>query len=144
MGLGKTIMTLSLLLYRRRSSASTPGTLIVCPLTLLGQWKVQLYNPTPLQLYLHRPIDPPKPPSVQSEISVHCEKGALSVCEYYGTDRDKDSTAMLTQHDVVLTTYGTLVSEYSRQVSPPLSSPIPPPFMRCCAPRQRAEGGGAV
>lgn len=59
MGLGKTVMTIALILARpgkgstdsqestnnkkeRTSSKAKGGTLIVCPMALLGQWKVSL------------------------------------------------------------------------------------------------------
>ncbi|KAJ7559086.1 hypothetical protein O6H91_04G069500 [Diphasiastrum complanatum] len=61
------------------------GTLIVCPMTLLGQWKTEFEN--------------------------HVIAGVLSVYAHYGTDRCKDPKFLL-KHDVVLTTYGILQSEY--------------------------------
>ncbi|KAL5709627.1 DNA repair protein rad5a [Ranunculus cassubicifolius] len=133
MGLGKTIMTISLLLShsgKGRTSASqhlnqvsgeatemntmseqtpTPkkmkfsgfdklmktrtslvggGNLIVCPMTLLSQWK--------------------------AEIETHGQPGSLSLYVHYGQSRPKDAR-LLAQNHVVLTTYGVLASEYSSE-----------------------------
>ncbi|XP_024376643.1 DNA repair protein RAD5A isoform X1 [Physcomitrium patens] len=60
------------------------GTLIVCPMTLLGQWK--------------------------SEFETHVAGDSLSVYAYYGTDRIRERKALL-EHDIVLTTYGVVASE---------------------------------
>ncbi|KAB1227332.1 putative SWI/SNF-related matrix-associated actin-dependent regulator of chromatin subfamily A member 3-like 2 [Morella rubra] len=135
MGLGKTIMTISLLLAhseRDGSSVSQPttqsssegievsnmldhcpdhpkkatrlsgfnklmkqkntlvagGNLIVCPLTLLGQWK--------------------------AEIETHVQPGSLSLYVHYGQSRPKDART-LAQNGVVITTYGVLASEFSAE-----------------------------
>ncbi|KAI3915685.1 hypothetical protein MKX01_015510 [Papaver californicum] len=110
MGLGKTVMTIALILARRgrvtpysqeivkydadqvsrrsrssQATSSTPkvkgGTLIVCPMALLGQWK--------------------------DEIETHSQPGTLQLYVQYGVDRTSHPMA-LAQHDVVLTTYGVL------------------------------------
>ncbi|KAL5580233.1 hypothetical protein UlMin_012675 [Ulmus minor] len=132
MGLGKTIMTIALLLVhseRGGSSTSQPtsqscgecievsnnldntqkqvakfsgfdkfmkqknklrdgGSLIVCPMTLLGQWK--------------------------AEIETHVQPGSLSLYVHYGQSRPKDAN-FLAQSDVVITTYGVLASEFSTE-----------------------------
>lgn len=133
MGLGKTIMTISLLLAHSErggslGNESTPqpvnqnieadqsltllkkakkfpgfdklvkqqiaftggGNLIICPMTLLGQWK--------------------------GEIETHAQPGALSIHLHYGQSRSKDAK-LLAQSDVVLTTYGVLASEFSAENS---------------------------
>jgi DNA repair protein RAD5 len=73
---------------RSRSSAQRGGgTLIVCPMTLLGQWK--------------------------TEFETHVVGGLMSVYAYYGHDRLRERSA-LTDHDIVLTTYGVLASEWSQ------------------------------
>ncbi|XP_055833351.1 DNA repair protein RAD5A isoform X3 [Solanum dulcamara] len=64
------------------------GNLIICPMTLLGQWK--------------------------AEIEAHAQAGALSVYVYYGQTRSKDAK-VLARSDVVLTTYGVLASEFSTE-----------------------------
>ncbi|XP_051143259.1 DNA repair protein RAD5A isoform X2 [Andrographis paniculata] len=133
MGLGKTIMTISLLLmYPERSgffsSSSTRqssnddcdassdkspvpqkkvskfacfekpmkkkaslvggSNLIICPMTLIGQWK--------------------------TEIETHAQAGALSLYVHYGQSRSQDAK-VLAQSSVVLTTYGVLASEFSSE-----------------------------
>ncbi|KAL8480941.1 hypothetical protein ACS0TY_027455 [Phlomoides rotata] len=136
MGLGKTIMTISLLLSHSErggsSSASTSqsssdncessfssekspippkkkskftgfeklmkkktpllggGNLIICPMTLIGQWK--------------------------TEIETHAQPGVLSIYVHYGQSRSKDAK-VLAQSNVVLTTYGVLASEFSTENS---------------------------
>ncbi|KAJ4978224.1 hypothetical protein NE237_009004 [Protea cynaroides] len=61
------------------------GNLIVCPMSLLGQWK--------------------------AEIETHAKPGSLSLYVHYGHSRPKDAK-LLAENDVVLTTYGVLSSEY--------------------------------
>ena len=111
MGLGKTIQTIALLLSNRKSNLDKlntesdednsdsegdkkrklpPGlskcTLVVAPLALIKQW--------------------------ESEISEKVESShRLRVCVYHGATRSKTSTN-LKDYDVVITTYGTLTSEY--------------------------------
>ncbi|XP_076960860.1 DNA repair protein RAD5A-like [Bidens hawaiensis] len=121
MGLGKTIMTISLLLAHTERGGSLDcenkevsdqspkkltkfssfdklkkqkqlliggGNLIICPMTLIGQWK--------------------------AEIESHAEPGSLSIYVHYGQSRPKDAK-ILAQSDVVLTTYGVVASEYSSE-----------------------------
>ncbi|XP_078167711.1 helicase protein with RING/U-box domain-containing protein [Carex rostrata] len=99
MGLGKTVMTIALVLSNPRGenlkfcdsdsddsgTYIKGGTLIVCPMALLGQWK--------------------------DEIEAHARPGSLSVFIHYGGDRTTDPR-ILTRHHVVLTTYGVLTSAY--------------------------------
>ncbi|XP_021609407.1 DNA repair protein RAD5A isoform X2 [Manihot esculenta] len=134
MGLGKTIMTISLLLAQSERDGSSSngslsqlsnedgeigdtsdlpnplkkatkfsgfdklmkqkkilvhgGNLIICPMTLLGQWK--------------------------AEIETHTQPGSLSIYIHYGQSRTKDAK-LLAQNDVVITTYGVLASEFSAE-----------------------------
>ncbi|PIA36474.1 hypothetical protein AQUCO_03400396v1 [Aquilegia coerulea] len=109
MGLGKTVMTIALILAtaqkgvsdngevtkgckdedREEKTKSTQtvkgGTLIVCPMALLGQWK--------------------------DELDSHSKPGSLQVYVQYGADRSGDPVA-LSKSDVVLTTYGVLSTAY--------------------------------
>nr|DAD19846.1 TPA_asm: hypothetical protein HUJ06_021309 [Nelumbo nucifera] len=118
MGLGKTVMTIALILANRgrgkpddeedfmvtdtaanyektnRSNKTfktkapatvKAGTLIVCPMALLGQWK--------------------------DEIETHSEPESLSIFVHYGGDRTNDPK-VLSGYDVVLTTYGVLTVAY--------------------------------
>ncbi|KAF8403208.1 hypothetical protein HHK36_011307 [Tetracentron sinense] len=73
-------------LMKRRTSFIYGGNLIVCPMTLLGQWK--------------------------AEIETYAQPGSLSLYVHYGQSRPKDAK-LLAQNDVVLTTYGVLASEFS-------------------------------
>ncbi|KAL9161778.1 hypothetical protein ABFS82_07G042900 [Erythranthe guttata] len=110
MGLGKTVMTIALILAnrgrggqdvdeqviingsdnienRRLTNESKPkgGTLIICPMALLSQWK--------------------------DELETHSKKDSISVFVHYGGDRTNDPS-MIAEPDVVLTTYGVLTSAY--------------------------------
>ncbi|CAI0398124.1 unnamed protein product [Linum tenue] len=73
---------------KQRKSLSYGGNLIICPMTLLGQWK--------------------------AEIETHAKPGSLSLYSHYGPSRAKDAK-MLAQYDVVVTTYGVLASEFSAE-----------------------------
>ncbi|KAJ9547400.1 hypothetical protein OSB04_019943 [Centaurea solstitialis] len=105
MGLGKTVMTISLILARpgkgtaeseenieskkddQRSASQRPrgGTLIVCPMALLSQWK--------------------------DELETHSEPGSLSVFIHYGGCRSTNPK-VIAEPTVVLTTYGVLSASY--------------------------------
>ncbi|XP_028097411.1 DNA repair protein RAD5A isoform X1 [Camellia sinensis] len=75
-------------LVKRKNLLIGGGNLIVCPMTLLGQWK--------------------------AEIETHAQPGSLSLYVHYGQSRPKDAK-ILAQSDVVLTTYGVLSSEFSTE-----------------------------
>jgi hypothetical protein len=75
-------------LYIRTLPYPTGGTLIVCPMSLLGQWREELKSKS-------------KP-------------GSLSVHVFYGGDRARD----FHNHDVVLTTYGVVGSEFHNDTNP--------------------------
>ncbi|KAK6926667.1 hypothetical protein RJ641_008386 [Dillenia turbinata] len=77
-------------LKRQKSSLTSGGNLIICPMTLLGQWK--------------------------AEIETHAQVGSLSLYIHYGQSRPKDAK-ILAQSDVVITTYGVLASEFSSENS---------------------------
>ena len=118
MGLGKTVEMLALLaadkVLRRKKKSNgqsssfresnlvgqqreSRGTLIVVPMSVLGQWS--------------------------DEIRKHIVPGVLSFVEYYdvvsstannGLRGGFKSVSTVAEHDVVLTTYGTLAAEYQR------------------------------
>ncbi|ETP52315.1 hypothetical protein F442_02621 [Phytophthora nicotianae P10297] len=108
MGMGKTMMMLSLVAYQKHigeekstvDNDDSPGrgkrkmtgkTLVVCPLSLLHQWK--------------------------NEAQERFLPNTLSVHLYYGDDRDTGtglSTGTFTKCDLVLTTYGVLSAEYGK------------------------------
>ncbi|XP_062018169.1 DNA repair protein RAD5A-like [Rosa rugosa] len=77
-------------LMKQKNTLTSGGSLIVCPMTLLGQWK--------------------------AEIESHVQPGSVSVYVHYGQSRPKDAT-LLAQSDVVITTYGVLASEFSTENS---------------------------
>jgi SNF2 family DNA or RNA helicase len=82
MGLGKTAQALALLAYERTAdAASVPPTLLVGPMSLVGNWQREAAKFTPkLRVYVHH--------------------GS-------GRHRDEDLVAAAGQADLVLTTYGT-------------------------------------
>ncbi|CAL4887581.1 unnamed protein product [Urochloa decumbens] len=128
MGLGKTIMTIALLLsdsskgcittqntaqvsgegsglgesqdavkklaspfsFSKQKTLKAPliggGTLIICPMTLISQWK--------------------------AEIEAHTKPGAVNIYVHYGQNRPKEAS-FIGQSDIVLTTYGVVSSEFS-------------------------------
>lgn len=75
-------------LMKQKTTLMDGGSLIVCPMTLLGQWK--------------------------AEIETHVQPGSLSFYVHYGQSRPKDAK-ILAQSDVVITTYGVLASEFSTE-----------------------------
>ncbi|TVU29896.1 hypothetical protein EJB05_21487 [Eragrostis curvula] len=62
------------------------GNLIICPMTLLGQWK--------------------------AEIEAHTKPGTVNIYVHYGQNRPKEASC-IAQSDIVLTTYGVVSSEFS-------------------------------
>ncbi|KAE8731539.1 SWI/SNF-related matrix-associated actin-dependent regulator of chromatin subfamily A member [Hibiscus syriacus] len=114
MGLGKTVMTIALILsklgkgnpdsektvlrkaddsrtsYKKDAYGNVPrrakgGTLIICPMALLSQWK--------------------------DELETHTRPETLSIFVHYGGERTNDPR-VISEHDVVLTTYGVLTASY--------------------------------
>lgn len=83
-GLGKTITTISLLYSNPPEDGGRWKTLIVCPLSLVDQWKRELQTRV-------RPGNMKK------------------ILVYHGTNREKQAQK-LKKFDIVLTTYGTLRS----------------------------------
>ncbi|XP_050212773.1 DNA repair protein RAD5A isoform X2 [Mercurialis annua] len=75
-------------LMKQKKILVNGSNLIICPMTLLGQWK--------------------------AEIETHSEAGSLSVYVHYGQGRAKD-VELLAKYDVVITTYGILASEFSAE-----------------------------
>ncbi|KAF2820357.1 hypothetical protein CC86DRAFT_471446 [Ophiobolus disseminans] len=91
MGLGKTVQALALICARPSQDAMCKTTLIIAPVALMRQW--------------------------QKEIVTHVEqKYKLSVYLYHGNGKKADFST-LRQHDVVLTTFGTLTSEFKQKES---------------------------
>lgn len=105
MGLGKTVETLALVLanpYDDEAGAQsirrmTKGTLVICPVSLVGQWIQEAKKFTP----------------------------QLSVYMYHGSGRSRDP-AKLATFDIVVTTYQTLGADYSQWTKAQLVRKSPP------------------
>ena len=63
------------------------STLVICPLSVIGNWETQ--------------------------ISQHFVAGAVSSYVYHGPQR-KSSKAFLSKYDIVLTTFGTALSDFAK------------------------------
>lgn len=90
MGLGKTVQAIALMAARRSSNPQRKTTLIIAPVALLKQW--------------------------QREVQVAMKpekKNRLTTFIFHGNTRNA-SWQLLRTYDVVLTTYGTLATEYKR------------------------------
>ena len=92
MGLGKTLQCIALIASnsgygnQHQDDKKTNGpTLIVTPVAVMSNWQRQIKN--------------------------HCVDKAFKVLIYHGTDREKD-VKHIEKYDIVITTYGTLSSEY--------------------------------
>eukprot|EP00934_Nitzschia_sp_Nitz4_P000843 Nitzschia sp. Nitz4//scaffold123_size70294//47538//51404//NITZ4_005932-RA/size70294-snap-gene-0.118-mRNA-1//1//CDS//3329534497//843//frame0 len=78
---------------KKNKLGARAGTLVVCPVIALHQWR--------------------------EEINKFTEGEALTVCCYHGPDRAKELPAeLLTKYDVVLTTYQVIESDFRKMVSP--------------------------
>ncbi|XP_053168273.1 transcription termination factor 2 isoform X3 [Hemicordylus capensis] len=108
MGLGKTLTMIALLLAQKLlekekgkekkleiwmskqdpSVVDSRGTLIVCPASLIHHWK--------------------------KEVERHVRSGKLKVCLYHGANRNKNA-AVLSEYDIVVTTYSILAKEIPTQ-----------------------------
>lgn len=62
--------------------------------------------------------------SLQDQFDTHVHDGLLNVYTYYGSERTKDQN-VLAEQDVVLTTYQTLSSEFSKVGIPLTNGPCP-------------------
>lgn len=77
----------------KNKGVARAGTLVICPMIALSQWKTEIENFT--------------------------EPGALTVGVYHGPTRATDvPAAMMQKYDVVLTTYQVLEQDYRKMVSP--------------------------
>lgn len=96
-GLGKTLETLTLI----KANPTPPGfpTLVVAPASLIHVWS--------------------------QEIKKHFQKNTFQVYHYYGQHRiNEDIDWILLNHDIILTSYGTLVSEYHKTKQAGVNGPI--------------------
>jgi SNF2 family DNA or RNA helicase len=86
-GLGKTLETLTLI----KANPTAPGfpTLVIAPASLIHVWA--------------------------QEIKKHFKKNTFKVYHYYGQKRiGQNIDSILLNHDIILTSYGTLVQEYQK------------------------------
>jgi hypothetical protein len=91
MGLGKTIQALALICANPSTNPACKTTLIIAPVALMRQWEDEI------------------------ERHVH-PRHRLSVHLYHGNGKNADF-ARLRQYDIVLTTFGSLTSEYKQRES---------------------------
>ena len=77
--------------YPRRIDTQVTGTLVICPMSLLGQWKSEIER--------------------FSQSDTNSVGSPVSVLFHYDTKRAK-TRAELQEYDIVLTTYQTLAKEY--------------------------------
>ena len=81
MGLGKTIQIIALLLHARREGAGPAPALLVCPTSVVGNWRHEVQRFAP----------------------------SLRVLVHHGAEREReDFAALATAHDVVISTYALL------------------------------------
>ncbi|KAG2733062.1 hypothetical protein G9P44_004052 [Scheffersomyces stipitis] len=93
MGLGKTVQTLALLMANKSKDPTRKTTLIIAPVSLLRQWDAEIES------------------KVKADIQV-------KVAIYHGNDKKQLSTFKdLAQYDVIMTSYGTLSSEWKKHFS---------------------------
>ena len=77
----------------RVGAGARAGTLVVCPVIALNQWK--------------------------EEIEKFTENDALTICTYHGPNRASEfPPELLSKYDIVLTTYQVLEQDFRRMVSP--------------------------
>ena len=92
MGLGKTVQAIALMVTRRSEDPARKTTLIVAPVALLKQW--------------------------ESEISLRIKPEHMLKTYIYHSSKGRNITwDGLRKYDVVLTTYGTVASEYTRMMN---------------------------
>ncbi|KAF8539420.1 SNF2 family N-terminal domain-containing protein [Trichophaea hybrida] len=92
MGLGKTIQTLALLVSRPSQNEKCKTTLIIAPVALLKQWEREI----------RKKLKP------EHKLSVHI---------HHGGGKKVKNFSDLAAYDVVMTTFGTIASEYKRKES---------------------------
>lgn len=89
-------MTIALMLCERAPRTRKQGcNLVVCPKSMLPQW-------------------------IKEIIEKVNKSACLKVLKYYGGKRDI-ALSTLYEYDVVITTYGTLASDFAHETSPPLA-----------------------
>lgn len=80
-------------MWPKKPQAARAGTLVVCPVIALHQWK--------------------------AEIEKFTEPGTFTVAIYHGPNRAKELPVQkLTKYDIILTTYQVLEQDFRKMVSP--------------------------
>jgi SNF2 family DNA or RNA helicase len=116
MGLGKTLEALSLIVSTLREAGQ------------FGQEKVVLTSPEDSLFLSHTratllvsPLSTIK--NWEDQIADHVKPGTLKYCIYHGPNRTS-VTHILADHDIVITTYGTIAAEFSSKTQKQDVSPI--------------------
>ncbi|KAK7612176.1 SNF2 family N-terminal domain-containing protein [Phyllosticta paracitricarpa] len=91
MGLGKTLQALALIVERPSTDPRSKTTLIIAPVALMYQWALEIK--TKLKPGSH----------------------ALRVMIYHGSTKNRKTFKQLSENDVVLTSFGTVASEWSKK-----------------------------
>ncbi|KAG7193963.1 uncharacterized protein KQ657_005162 [Scheffersomyces spartinae] len=90
MGLGKTVQTIALILHNKAQSTNRRASLVIAPVSLLRQWALE----------------------IESKIN---QEFQLTVGVFHGKDKKLLKTfSELNKYDIVLTSYGTLASEWKK------------------------------
>lgn len=98
MGLGKTVQAISLILANKSAEVERKTTLIIAPVSLLRQWAAEIASKIKPQF-------------------------ALSVAIYHGSDKKPLARAKdMLRYDVVLTSFGTLASEWKKHFAEALKN----------------------
>jgi SNF2 family DNA or RNA helicase len=98
MGLGKTPATLALLQSERDAGAATGPTLLVCPMSLVGNWQREAARFTPgLSVLVHHGADR----LVGQQLAASMAAADLVITTYGVATRDRDSLARVTWARVV-------------------------------------------
>ncbi|MBX6383842.1 MAG: DEAD/DEAH box helicase [Microbispora sp.] len=120
MGLGKTAQTLSLLLKERESGERAGATLLVCPMSLLGNWQKEAARFAPsLNVYVHHGTG-----RLRGEELAERVGAADLVLTTYGTAlRDRDVLASFTWARVVCDEAQAIKNAHARQAQAVRSLP---------------------
>jgi SNF2 family DNA or RNA helicase len=99
MGLGKTIQVLARLVAERAAATESGPTLVVCPLSVVGNWKHETNDFAPqLEVYVHHGIDRYAGDALTDAIDAH----DVTVTTYGVVRNDIDHLQDITFHRVVL------------------------------------------
>ncbi|GIH81293.1 helicase HelZ [Planobispora longispora] len=120
MGLGKTAQTLSLLLNEREAGAEAGPTLLVCPMSLLGNWQKEAARFAPsLEVYVHHGASRLRGPELDRRV----EKADLVLTTYGTALRDQAVLAGLAWARVVCDEAQAIKNSAARQAQAVRSLP---------------------